>query len=292
MNKVFHTAKIGDIVYSLPAIFRRGGTKEYHIQREHATEYLRPLLESQPYIGAVIHSKNCPDDVDINFESYQAFYRLMIGPDLIKLNMMCAGVRSHHFPLKLSGVTLHSEHVKYMDGVHVDLDEYRDLQGWSQDHAWLKVDPVHKHDIIINRSPRYNEDYFDYSILWGRDCGFIGLEEEYEEFEKKYKQGVKPISEYIKVDNALDVTRYIAGSKLFVGNQSSCKAIAEGLKHPRLVEISRSWPDAMPVGKYGHITITKDLIEKYLTNGHSPVIMKEFSNEKEIKSVGLTEFFS
>ena len=288
MKKVFHTAKIGDIIYSLPAIFRRGGVKEYHIQREHAAEYLRPLLESQPYIGAVIHSKKCPDDVDINFENYQAFYRLMIGPDLIKLNLMCAGIRSHHFPLKLSGVTLHSEHVKYMDGINIDLDEHRDLQGWSQDHAWLKVDPVHKHDIIINRSPRYNEDYFDYTLLKDYDCGFIGLKEEYDEFIKRYGDWVK----YVEVDNALDVARYIAGSKLFVGNQSSCKAIAEGLKHPRLVEISRSWPDAMPIGKYGHITISEDLIKKYLTNDWSRVILKVFDNEKEIKSVGLTEFFS
>ena len=58
MERVFHNAKIGDIVYSLPAIYRRGGVKEYHIQREHAAEYLRPLLESQPYVGTVIHSKN------------------------------------------------------------------------------------------------------------------------------------------------------------------------------------------------------------------------------------------
>mgnify|MGYP001173496366 FL=1 len=287
MERVFHNAKIGDIVYSLPAIYRRGGVKEYHIQREHAAEYLRPLLESQPYIGAVIHSKNCPDNVDVNFESYQAFYRLMLGPDLIKLNMMCAGVRSHHFPLKLSGVTLHSEHVKYMDGIHFDLDKHRDLQGWSQDHAWLKVDPVHVHDVIINRSPRYNEDYFDYTLLEYHDCGFIGLKEEYDEFIKRYG-----FAHYVKIDNALDVAKYIAGSKLFVGNQSSCKAIAEGLKHPRLVEISKNWPDSMPIGKYGHITITEELVEKYLTKEHDRVIMKEFNNEKEIKSVGLTEFFS
>ena len=107
---------------------------------------------------------------------------------------------------------------------------------------------------------------------------------------KKYQVGVGKWVKYIEVNNALDVAKFIAGSKLFVGNQSSCKAIAEGLKHPRLVEVSRSWPDAMPIGKYGHITITKDLIEKYLTNGHSPVIMKEFNNEKEIKSVGLMSF--
>ena len=211
----------------------------------------------------------------------------MLGPDLVKLNMMCAGVRSHHFPLKLSGVTLHSEHVKYMDGIHFDLDKHRDLQGWSQDHAWLRVDPVHKHDVIINRSPRYNETYFDYTLLKEQDCGFIGLKEEYDEFIQRYG-----FAHHVKIDNALDVAKYIAGSKLFVGNQSSCKAIAEGLKHPRLVEISKNWPDSMPIGKYGHITITEELVEKYLTKEHDRVIMKEFNNEKEIKSVGLREFFS
>ena len=48
----------------------------------------------------------------------------------------------------------------------------------------------------------------------------------------------------------------------------------------------------MPIGKYCHITITEELVEKYLTKEHDRVIMKEFNNEKEIKSVGLTEFFS
>ena len=62
------------------------------------------------------------------------------------------------------------------------------------------------------------------------------------------------------------------------------------MKHPRLVEISRSWPDAMPIDKYGHITITKEIIDRYLTNDHPRVIMKELNNEKEIKSVGLMSF--
>ena len=114
MDRVFHPAKIGDIIYSLPAIIQRGGVKEYHIQREHAAQFLKPLLEHQSYIGLVAHSKNCPDKVDVNFEAYQTFYRLMLGCDLIKLNCITAGIRSHHFPLKLSGVTFHSKHVKYM----------------------------------------------------------------------------------------------------------------------------------------------------------------------------------
>ena len=262
MDRVFHTAKIGDIIYSLPAIIQRGGVKEYHIQREHAAQFLKPLLEHQPYIGLVAHSKNCPDKVDVNFEAYQTFYRLMLGCDLIKLNCITAGIRSHHFPLKLSGVTFHSKHVKYMDGMHIDLDEFRDIQAWKPDRAFIKTVRVQAHDIIINRTSRYNEDYFDYTLLKDYDCGFIGLEEEYEDFKKKYGDW----SKYLEVNNAYEVAKFIGGSKLFVGNQSSCKAIAEGLKHPRLIEVSRLWPDAMPLGKYGHIIISKELINYYIDN--------------------------
>ena len=58
-------------------------------------------------------------------------------------------------------------------------------------------------------------------------------------------------------------------------------------------EIKRDDLSSKPIlCKYGHITITEELVEKYLTKEHDRVIMKEFNNEKEIKSVGLTEFFS
>jgi hypothetical protein len=236
----------------------------------------------------VAHSKNCPDKVDVNFEAYQTFYRLMLGCDLIKLNCITAGIRSHHFPLKLSGVTFHSEHVKYMDGMHIDLDEFRDTQAWKPDKAFLTTLRVHAHDVIINRTPRYNEDYFDYTLLKDYDCGFIGLEEEYEDFKKKYGDW----SKYLEVNNAHEVAKFIGGSKLFVGNQSSCKAIAEGLKHPRLIEVSKYWPDAMPLGKYGHIVITKELIDYYIDNFNELEVIKmpEMDLDPNVKSVGLSEF--
>ena len=75
-------------------------------------EYLKPLLESQPYIGSVECGKEPPENCTIDFNAYQSLYRLMLRPDLINLNCLAAGVRTHHFPLKLSGITLHSKHVK------------------------------------------------------------------------------------------------------------------------------------------------------------------------------------
>ncbi len=41
----------------------------------------------------------------------------------------------------------------------------------------------------------------------------------------------------IPTANLLEVARVIAGSRLFVGNQSCPAAIAEGLKHPMILEV-------------------------------------------------------
>ena len=96
----------------------------------------------------------------------------------------------------------------------------------------------------------------------------------------------------MEIENAYDIAKYIGGSKLFVGNQSSCKAIAEGLKHPRLIEVSRLWPDAMPLGKYGHIIISKELINYYIDNHNKLEVVKmpEMDLDPNVKSVGLSEF--
>ena len=292
MTSAFHPAKIGDIIYSLPAVHRRGGVEYYHIKRPEVAEYLKPLLEKQPYIGSVVCSKEPPEDCTIDFNLYQSFYRLMIRPDLINLNCMVAGVRTHHFPLKLSGITLHSSHVKYMDGQHIDLDEHRDLQQWRPNQCWLtNIEPIHKSDIIINMTDRYHDwdnnkhdfRFFDYTLLKDYDCGFIGLDNEYKLFCDRY--GFEP--KRILVSNALEVAQYISGSKLFVGAASSAKAIAEGLKHPTLMEISKEYPDDLPKHKHGHYFINKQLIEYYLNNDIEKPNFPEFT--KEIK-VGLDGF--
>ena len=40
MRTAFHPAKIGDIIYSLPAVHRRGGVEVYYIKRPEVAEYL------------------------------------------------------------------------------------------------------------------------------------------------------------------------------------------------------------------------------------------------------------
>ena len=294
MTSAYHPAKIGDIIYSLPAVHRRGGVSTYFIKRPEVAKYLKPLLESQPYIKTVAQIDNPPSGVTIDFSDYQSFYRLMLRCDLISLNCMVAGVRTHQFPLKISSVSLRSKHVKYMN-CDIDLDEHRDLQMWRPNQRWLtNIEPVHKSDIIINLTERYHDwnnekhnpaFHFDYTLLKDYDCGFIGWDNEYDLFCDRY--GFSP--RHIHITNALDVAQYIRGSKLFVGAASSAKAIAEGLKHPTLMEISKEWPDDLPKHSHGHYFINKELIEHYLNND-TPVSKYPECEIKEEKE-GLEAFF-
>ena len=249
MTSAYHPAKIGDIIYSLPAVHRRGGVSTYFIKRPEVAKYLKRLFESQSYIDQVVQSDNPPAGVTIDFSNYQSFYRLMLRCDLISLNCMVAGVRTHQFPLKVSGVSLSSKHVKYMN-CDIDLDENRDLQMWRPNQRWLDVEPVHESDIIINLTERYHD--------WN-------------------KEKHNPAFHF--------------DSKLFVGAASSAKAIAEGLKHPTLMEISKDWPDDLPKHAHGHYHINKEIIEYYLNNDIPQATLPEIEI-KENKEEGLEEFFS
>jgi hypothetical protein len=47
----------------------------------------------------------------------------------------------------------------------------------------------------------------------------------------------------IPTSTLLQIARVIAGSRLFVGNQSCPAAIAEGLKHSMILEVYRDLPN-------------------------------------------------
>jgi hypothetical protein len=110
---------------------------------------------------------------------------------------------------------------------------------------WLDVSTASNYagKIIINRSPRYHNDFFPWAKLveaFGSRMLFIGLESEHEAFCRECGRIA-----YQPTRNLLEAARAIAGSELFIGNQSSCYAIAEGLKHDSIQETSLSTPDCI-----------------------------------------------
>lgn len=73
---------------------------------------------------------------------------------------------------------------------------------------------------------------------------FIGLESEWKDFIKLYQPKALQVW-FFKPENLLEAAEIIAGSELFIGNQSCCYAIAEGLKHNTVQETDIRCPDCI-----------------------------------------------
>ena len=169
---------------------------------------LAPLLESQDYIEAILPWNGETVDYDT------CFWRDMGYP---------------------YGVTLGDLQAQWLR-INPDFS-----------HPWLKISketPLETIDkIVINRSARYHNPFFPWKELvttFAREMLFIGLRSEHEAFEKEFGR-----VEYLPTETLLEAAQAIAGSELFIGNQSSCGAIAEGLKHNSIQETSLSTPDCI-----------------------------------------------
>jgi hypothetical protein len=117
--------------------------------------------------------------------------------------------------------------------------------GFKADKAWLKVDPApdSKGRVIVNRTGRYRNHFFPWREIYAKYKDrilFIGLPHEYRDFSGQFGA-----CEYRYTENMLDVAEVIAGSLLFIGNQSSPNAVAEGLKHDMIQEVSLQVPDCI-----------------------------------------------
>lgn len=150
-----------------------------------------------------------------------------------------------------------------------DLSPYRSIGGrygdnisskiarWARvspdlSRPWLEVDPSPKTAgrIVINRCPRWWGVRFPWRELvkaFQKDLVFIGMEDEYRAFCAQYGS-----VEYLRTADLLEAAQAIAGSELFIGNQSSCNAICEGLKHPNILEVCATSHDCF----YGRASTT------------------------------------
>jgi hypothetical protein len=98
--------------------------------------------------------------------------------------------------------------------------------------------------IIVNRSSRYQNLFFDYSQLSKyENVYFVGVESEFKVL-KLHNANII----HLQVPNFLKLAEYIANCKLFIGNQSMAFSIAEQLKVPRILEQYAHAPNVIPQG--------------------------------------------
>ena len=104
-----------------------------------------------------------------------------------------------------------------------------------REEPWLTVpEPRSVAPVVINRCPRWHNGRFPWQRVvaaYGRDAIFVGHLSEFEEFVFRFGY-----LSYYYTPTYLEAARVIAGAQLFIGNQSSMAAIAEGIKAPMVLE--------------------------------------------------------
>lgn len=239
MEKTFkHSGDIGDIIYSLPTIKRlgggilyldiSGGADEYTCKvqcMEGKTKfnltsfnYIKPLLEVQPYIKEVkIYNK---EKIDYNLNDFR---------------------------YKFSDPNSRSKTKNLLD-LHL---EAFNLEEWNPNESWISVNTKINLDktTLVTRTPRYQSNFpwFQSNKFKIRDNAmFVGLPKEHEYFEWTFDIKVP----YYPVNNALDMAIALNSCNAFISNQTSTLAIAIGLGTvPTVQEVDQRVPNCVFRGK-------------------------------------------
>lgn len=218
-----HSGNIGDVLYSLN--FARefaaaNGEGRFGInlqkdvslelQQDHpcgkllmndaACEFLRPLLEFQPYIVKVSVS-NAPPEGSVDLSLFRK----------LPLYHSAGDVRYYYYALTSSPLP--------KDFTTPMLTAPRDARAEGK--------------IVIFRSLRYRNTLVNYKGLTdlADQMLFVGLPEEHEDFCRTEFQVT-----YQPVGNALELAGLMNSARLVIGNQCGLFAIAEQLKVPRWLE--------------------------------------------------------
>jgi len=240
-----HSGNAGDIIYALPTIkkieeitgakmnlyFRLNQPMDLPIYNNHPmgkvmlnqgmAQMLVPLIKKQAYIQNCNIYINERIDIDLDYFRYG-----LIPLDRGNIARWCG----------------------YITGVSPDL--------WKR---WITVKPniVYSGYIVVSRSGRYQNKTISYSFLQKYSkVVFIGLEEEYKGF-KAYYPGIQRAY----FNNFQEMAEIISGCKVFIGNQSFPFAVAEGLKVPRILELSLEVTNVIPEGEFGFDFLFQEHLE-------------------------------
>jgi len=126
----------------------------------------------------------------------------------------------------------------------------------------LFVEPIENNFIIVNRTSRYNNLFIDYSFLKDYpNVYFVGVDSEFKQLKLH-----NPNIQNLIVKDFLEMAQYIAGCKLFIGNQSMAFAIAEQLKVKRVLEQYIKAPNVIPCGGEYYVFHTNEQLKSIFKN--------------------------
>ncbi len=230
-NKTFkHGEGTGDIIYSLPTVMALGGGEYYiFIATERTSVY--KVMELQPYISKAHIFTGCLEEyknlkVDYNLDEF----------------------RSQNYNQRIL-IDCH------LSAFNVTFDVTQPFL--------FNIKPKRVSRIVVNNTGnRFPGNTVDWSVLkkYEKDCVFVGHNIEYEDFTKKYDLDIE---RYV-VKDILEFAQVIKGSNLYIANQSVGFAMAEGMKHPRVLDVYIGPSRQYPQGADGYNSLSNETIERYL----------------------------
>lgn len=219
MNNIFkHVGDIGDIIAAMPVMRHFGGgdivicdpsvgQARESLKGARFTA-LKPLLCSQPYI------RNVDWDDDPQCEATHDF----------------SNFRHNH---------IRCESLTHWQSRHMGLGHSVSLE------PWISVTPSDEMSgkTLIACSPRYRDAGFNWrNMIRSAECIFVGLEWDYLKFTKDFAIENLP---FRATGDFLELARLIAGSKLFIGNQSAPCWVAMAMGHPLIQQVWTYDPNSM-----------------------------------------------
>ena len=247
-----HSGNLGDIIYALPTIIALGGGVLYVATRDHP-----PIISAkapQPFplsslavaqLSVFLKDQPCLKDV-------RPYSGEVIDYDLDRFREYVLDDRA------LWKVHLAKWHLKTF---HVQFD---------LSYPWLfNITANYVNDIVVTYSVKNatHSDSFDWPVLktYQERCVFLGYADEYYEFTKATGLTIK----FYQVESISQLAQVIKGSKLLISNQSFGFALAEAMKHPRILDVLRLRSNSLPQSANGYINLNDKIINKYLVGKHS-----------------------
>lgn len=249
MKSFLHFGTIGDVWASLPAIKEcsrqtkeksniylvNGQAAHYYEGATHPTldenganvmlnqkmiNMMLPLLRVQPYIGEADFYNGQKIDIDLNW----------IRNTFVN--------QPYH--------VLSKWYFYVFPDLSCDISkQYIEVPDSDKDFA--------KGKIIFTRTERYHNDVFDvkktYSFLkkYETDIIFAGTMREYNNFCMEYDLNIPKLN----INDFLELAQAVKQSKAVISNQTQIMQIAEGMKHPRAVELCSYAPNVVTTGENG-----------------------------------------
>lgn len=207
-----HSGKFGDIIYALPAMRHLGGGKLFLNSWKETGMLMNPQLVET--IASLLRVQPYIDSCEFSEHDHE-----------INLNKWRW--------IKTGKGNLADKCLTALG-----------LPTYARDFAWLEVPkPLHIAEVVMSRSHRYHNPSFPWQRIvdkYASKAVFIGSPREHEAFCYEFGEVA-----YRSNRNFLEMASVIEGSKLFIGNQSSPLAVAQGLHANLIQEVHTPSPDCI-----------------------------------------------